>query len=397
VCLQLAIMVVVECCNSQSPLTVVITTRQSRIWLLVCWAVVACGLPDIYTYKDGIHTFRNQSLCWQRWKLLATINVSASVGDGQRIVFAKPTENNMYVELRDRRSVWIHTELSPNVYHAFENIAAAFILSLRVSALTPGNDIQLTSTNGYPRYREFLKLLFAVQGITVRDIPLPQLFCPPTSILYAKGFFRAKFTPTVAGELRRHAGLVILEEKGAKTQSAGRVLILKRKPHLRGWENYDEALAAICEMLRQHGLSCDPVSFETLSYIDQIKTVMQSVGLIAPHGAGLTHLVYLCLSCFVIEVFPECIYDFCYERLAKLSGVKYFKIMNGTTKQPNNLPSGLNIAKYRGLCNPTKCRYSDMVCRKTFFSGSGILKVELVLESLKIALRQQTFRQVVER
>ncbi|WP_109832829.1 glycosyltransferase family 61 protein [Reichenbachiella versicolor] len=62
---------------------------------------------------------------------------------------------------------------------------------------------------------------------------------------------------------------------------------------------------------------------EKLSFVDQVRAVKQASEVIAPHGAGLSNLVWGKKEKKVIEIFPSQYQNLCFARLAALKGHSY--------------------------------------------------------------------------
>jgi len=66
-----------------------------------------------------------------------------------------------------------------------------------------------------------------------------------------------------------------------------------------------------------------PVQLETLSVREQIALFANAKGLIAPHGSGLSNIIFLPQSALVVELFPRHYVVKCYMNLAKLLNLPY--------------------------------------------------------------------------
>lgn len=66
------------------------------------------------------------------------------------------------------------------------------------------------------------------------------------------------------------------------------------------------------------------ISFDDIDPIDQIKLIMNENIIISPHGASLTHLLWVNNNCVIIECFPYIFLRPDIIRISITSGVKYF-------------------------------------------------------------------------
>ncbi len=66
-----------------------------------------------------------------------------------------------------------------------------------------------------------------------------------------------------------------------------------------------------------------PVRLETLKLATQIALFAQAEMIVAPHGAGLTHIIHASPSCRVVELHMDQWVSWCFRRLAAVCGVTY--------------------------------------------------------------------------
>lgn len=88
-------------------------------------------------------------------------------------------------------------------------------------------------------------------------------------------------------------------------------------------------------VLRARGF--DIVRTEHLSLPEQARLFSQSRVVVAPHGAGLSNIVWRTAPCRVIEIFPPGLHNDCYARLASLLGFTYRHVLAG---EPGEGPPG---------------------------------------------------------
>lgn len=83
-------------------------------------------------------------------------------------------------------------------------------------------------------------------------------------------------------------------------------------------------------------LEFTPVALETLSVVEQITLFADAEVVVAPHGSGLTNIVFCKPETIIIELFsPNYVYP-CYWYLANLVGLKYF-YLTGEMTEGNSL------------------------------------------------------------
>ena len=69
------------------------------------------------------------------------------------------------------------------------------------------------------------------------------------------------------------------------------------------------------------------VRLETMDFKTQVSLFARASLVVAPHGAGLSHLVFCPPKAGVIELFSPCHVDPCYENLAEAVGLQYTKLV----------------------------------------------------------------------
>lgn len=92
----------------------------------------------------------------------------------------------------------------------------------------------------------------------------------------------------------------------------------------RNIKNYKELIL----ILNKYGFSV--LDLVKLSIKDQIKLFRNTRAIIAPHGAGLTNVIY-CRECsFVIEIIHKDRQKYMYEEICKVKNIDYYKIIDNT-------------------------------------------------------------------
>jgi capsular polysaccharide biosynthesis protein len=76
------------------------------------------------------------------------------------------------------------------------------------------------------------------------------------------------------------------------------------------------------EFLKQLG-DFESVYLSELSPAEQIRTMSQARIIAAPHGAGLSNIIFCCQGTHVIEIFPDIRRQPVYRRLAETCGLNY--------------------------------------------------------------------------
>jgi capsular polysaccharide biosynthesis protein len=66
-----------------------------------------------------------------------------------------------------------------------------------------------------------------------------------------------------------------------------------------------------------------PVVLEALSLADQAALFADAELVVAPHGAGLTNIVFAPRDCRIVELLPNAYANWCFRRLAASCGLRY--------------------------------------------------------------------------
>lgn len=100
------------------------------------------------------------------------------------------------------------------------------------------------------------------------------------------------------------------------------ILVIDRsKSGSRMLANQEELLEKLERAFPQEAFQ--PVQLETLSVREQIILFANAKGVIAPHGSGLSNIIFLPQSALVVELFPRHYVVKCYMNLAKLLNLPY--------------------------------------------------------------------------
>jgi capsular polysaccharide biosynthesis protein len=122
-------------------------------------------------------------------------------------------------------------------------------------------------------------------------------------------------------DFRAHPALRRLFRGLADAAPAGasmpRRIYIARRGHKRVLVNEDEVI----EALGRYGFV--PVQLEDLSLAAQIALFRDAEGIVAPHGAGLTNLLFAPDTCSVLELHLDTYVHWCFRRIAALSGQRY--------------------------------------------------------------------------
>jgi hypothetical protein len=164
-----------------------------------------------------------------------------------------------------------------------------------------------------PLLREFLKLFGGhipsiIDLSKVRHVKCESLFVG--SYQSAPGHFH----PQYVSWLRKHAQGSVSSVSG----NSGKVLFLSRsRARSRRLLNEDEVIQILPKELVM------PVSLEKYTLYEQISLLRGAVGVIAPHGGGLSNLAWAFQPINVLELFPADFFNGCYWELSNVIGAKY--------------------------------------------------------------------------
>ncbi|MEO0469435.1 MAG: glycosyltransferase family 61 protein [Bacteroidota bacterium] len=85
------------------------------------------------------------------------------------------------------------------------------------------------------------------------------------------------------------------------------------------------------------------IRLEDLPLADQIALFAQAEAVVAPHGAGLTHLSWCRPGTKVIEFFSPYFQNLCYYALADMAGLDYYYLMGEGAQLPEGRDAQINI------------------------------------------------------
>ena len=105
--------------------------------------------------------------------------------------------------------------------------------------------------------------------------------------------------------------------RGASSQAARKLYIDRRRSPARKLVNEDDVASA----LAQRGF--EAVVLEHLSFAAQAALFAEAKTLVAPHGAGLTNMLFSPPGATVIELMPMRTLNWCYRNLAMACGHAY--------------------------------------------------------------------------
>jgi capsular polysaccharide biosynthesis protein len=179
-------------------------------------------------------------------------------------------------------------------------------------------------SEGIPAIRESLLLLgiceeaivvtrreshFLCDYLIVPSFPSAPGNVPPWAI----DFLRSEFLPT------HRAG------------SAKRLYISRAKASGRKILNEEEIVA----LLSRRGFLC--VTLEEMSLVDQIALFFEAEAIVAPHGAGLTNLVWCAPKTRVVEIFSPLYVNLCYWAIASLTQADYYYLLGSADRVVSNI------------------------------------------------------------
>ena len=237
---------------------------------------------------------------------------------------------------------------SRNYYHWMFNEIVRFDLLFRSGIVTDKIDKFV--------FHRFHQLPFQQETLNILGIPLakiiettfdphikaktlivPSATSEPFPSKWACNFLRNKFLPQVA-ELdkinHKHKYIYISRKKAAK-----RKII-----------NEEELIS----FLEKHGFQ--PIILEKLAFLEQVALFSQAKVVIAPHGAGLTNLVFSRPGTKVLEIMPASMELVLYQLISHHCHLEYYSIVgdephDSLKLQPNHRDILVNI---NSLCNEMK-------------------------------------------
>jgi capsular polysaccharide biosynthesis protein len=87
--------------------------------------------------------------------------------------------------------------------------------------------------------------------------------------------------------------------------------------------------------LSRRGFLC--VTLEEMSLVDQIALFSEAEAIVAPHGAGLTNLVWCAPKTKVLEIFSPLYVNLCYWAMASLTHADYYYLLGSADGVVSNI------------------------------------------------------------
>jgi capsular polysaccharide biosynthesis protein len=127
-----------------------------------------------------------------------------------------------------------------------------------------------------------------------------------------------------------HEALDALEKFGSRfpQEKPSRIYISRKDTRKRGVENED----IVEKALTDRGFT--PVLLSTLPLTEQIGLFRSAEFIIAPHGAGLTNIVFCGQNKKLIELLPDNYFNQCFRAIASAKDFDYIGIINPSTTNP---------------------------------------------------------------
>jgi capsular polysaccharide biosynthesis protein len=91
----------------------------------------------------------------------------------------------------------------------------------------------------------------------------------------------------------------------------------------------------IVPLLSRRGFLC--VTLEEMSLVDQIALFFEAEAIVAPHGAGLTNLVWCAPKTRVVEIFSPLYVNLCYWAIASLTQADYYYLLGSADRVVSNI------------------------------------------------------------
>jgi capsular polysaccharide biosynthesis protein len=168
--------------------------------------------------------------------------------------------------------------------------------------------------------RELLDLLPLPSGMKIRAVRKGETLRVQTLILPGSVTADYLFHPCI--KAMSHAA--IKNGQWIDRRFPRRIYIDRRGAWARPLANESE----LVERLREFGFTA--VVLENLSLHEQISLFQTAEIIVAPHGAGLTNLVYAKQGCQIIELFMDSYVNWCFRHLAGVLDLKYDCIIGRT-------------------------------------------------------------------
>jgi capsular polysaccharide biosynthesis protein len=135
-----------------------------------------------------------------------------------------------------------------------------------------------------------------------------------------------------------------------KTDYSERIYISRQQASYRRIVNEEE----VVNYLQKFGFRS--VKLETMSVAEQAACLAAAKVVVAPHGAGLTNLVFCTPGTKVIEIFSPIYVPSCYWTISNLCGLEHYYLLgdlfdDGSTKNPLRKNIRLNLNYLENLMN----------------------------------------------
>jgi capsular polysaccharide biosynthesis protein len=117
-----------------------------------------------------------------------------------------------------------------------------------------------------------------------------------------------------------------LPNEGRQSHRGKRRVFISRRKALRGLANEDEVLDVLSRF------AVESILLEEMSFAEQVRLFAESELVVAPHGAGLSHLAFMPLKSKVVELFSSDFINPCYWRLATVCDLHYVTLMGEPAK-----------------------------------------------------------------
>ena len=113
------------------------------------------------------------------------------------------------------------------------------------------------------------------------------------------------------GVLREAFGSIVRRAGSLDGPNAGEFLYIERGPSaLRPLLNEDEVIACLPEFR--------PVRLENMTILEQVRLFSKASVIVAPHGAGLSNIVFAPIGCAIVEIMMDRYCNWCYRRIANI-------------------------------------------------------------------------------
>lgn len=223
-------------------------------------------------------------------------------------------------ECKEGNIAVLHSFISTNYFHFMFDVAARIHL-LRKSNIPIDGYIIDTSL---PFQEEILSLL----GIEKeKRIPFHDTLCLKANHLIIPSYIIVKgMMPKWACDFLRRE--LLLNRKVEKIHGYERIYISREKAQRRKVKNEDEVM----ELLKPYGFKC--VFLESEPLTRKIELFHSAQVIVAPHGAGLTHLIFCNPGTKVIEFFNPAWMRQSFRLISQYLGLDYYSFLGKESSSP---------------------------------------------------------------